>query len=130
MWILRVQIDGEFSGLDLTGFPLIYTGSDTACRVLFGVLKERFPGAMYALESLSDGSLTIPHKGEGFPYWFRAEGLTHKYHTMRFLTQSQIDRLCYEIQKRNEPPTEGHSSEVEEPPEDVQLIDDEEEIAI
>lgn len=130
MWIFRVQIDRELLGVDLSGFPLIYTGSDTACQVLYELMRERFPDAMYSIESQATGGITLPHSGTGFPCWFTSDGLTHKWHTTRFLTQSQIDRLCYEIQQKHELTTDGHSSEVEEPPEDVELIDDEEDLPI
>lgn len=68
MWNLKALLPGE-------EVPLVYIGPDRSIQIVFELLKREFPRAVFLLESISGGTVHFPHQGDGYPFWYRSEGL-------------------------------------------------------
>lgn len=115
MWTLKVLRKNE-------EIPLTYIGPDRSIQTLFELYKREFPDALYLLESITTGQTYFPHYGNGYPFWYLADGMENmQFYTQMASTKEQY-RRDFELQKRYEPETDGHSSVPENPPDDYSQI--------
>ena len=115
MWLMKIKLPDEEC-------PLVYTASDTAAQILYETFKSHWPDALYTVISYISGQDYVPHDGTKHPYWMTESGLVDDLHQPTWIDLKKAMKDDFQKQIEMEGWTQGHSSEPEDPPEDLKYL--------